>query len=341
MTSFRERGPIPIGIASLIGITLGLLFAFYFKRIPFFANNYTLKAEFADAAGLGPENEVRVAGIKVGKVTAVELLKDHVLVSMQIENGVDIPKRSRAAISLKTILGTKFVKVNALGAGPFFKDGDTIPIRQTSIPFEIYQAANAGVHLLQEIDAKALNEGFKALASITDDPNRNLARTLEGSAEVTQAIASQGDALQSLIEHGEELLAALDESSPDIQALLTNGDKAIELLARRRATVQALLINTERLLASFGDLLKDNRSRIDRILNDLHAVLLIVDAKLADLEQAVRLLGPSSESFGRVVWRGRWAAICVAALQAKVTVAGVPVTATAGTGPTGPVGCSP
>ena len=137
------------------------------------------------------------------------------------------------------------------------------------------------------------------------------------------------------------MLAALDESSPDIQALLTNGDKALELLARRRATVQALLVNTERLLASFGDLLQDNRSRIDRILNDLHAVLLIVDAKLADLEQAVRLLGPSSESFGRVVWRGRWAAICVAALQAKVTVAGVPVTATAGTGPTGPVGCSP
>jgi phospholipid/cholesterol/gamma-HCH transport system substrate-binding protein len=341
MISFRERGPIPIGIASIIGITLGVLFAFYFKRIPFFANNYTLKAQFADAAGLNPENEVRVAGIKVGKVTRVELLKDRVLVTMQIENGVDIPKHSRAAISLKTILGTKFVKINGLGGGPFFKEGDTIPMKQTSIPFEIYQAANAGVQILQEIDAKALNEGLKALAEITDDPNRNLARTLEGSAEVTQAIASQGDALQLLIEHGEELLAALDKSSPDIQAIITNGDKALELLARRRATVQQLLRNTDRLLASFGDLLQDNRSRIDRILNDLHSVLLIVDAKLADLEQAVRLLGPSSESISRIAWRGRWASICVAALQAKVTVSGVPFQASAGTGPTGPVNCSP
>jgi phospholipid/cholesterol/gamma-HCH transport system substrate-binding protein len=318
MISFRERGPIPIGIASLIGITIGLLFAFYFKRIPFFANNYTVQGQFADAAGLGPENEVRVAGIKVGKVTRVELRRNLVVVSMEIQNGVEIPRRSTAEISLKTILGTKFVKINARGSKPYLKDGDTIPLRQTSIPFEIYQASNAGVELLQEIDAKALNEGFKALAELTRDPNRNVARTLEGTAEVAEAIGSQSDALESLIARGEELVAALDESSPDIQRLLTNSDTVLNLLARRRATVQSLLRNTDRLLGSFGDLLRDNRGRIDSILRDLHAVLLIVDSKLADLEQAIRLLGPSSESLARLTWRGRWAGICVAALEVVV-----------------------
>lgn len=338
MISFRERSPIPIGIASLIGITIGLLFAFYFKKIPFFANNYDLKAEFADAAGLTPENEIRVAGIKVGKVALVELRKDRVIVTMEIEKGVNIPKRAEAAISLKTILGTKFIAIDATGSGPFFREGDTIPLRQTSIPFEIYQAANSGVELLADIDAKLLNDGFEALADLTNDPNRNLARALEGSAEVTGALASQREALEALVARGEEVVAALDESSPDIQRLLTDADTVLNLLARRRATVKSLLENTNRLMGSLGDLLRDNRSDIDTILKDLHAVLLIVDAKLGDLEQAIRLLGPTTESFGRVVWRGRWASICVMALQAQL-VNPAPLTASAGIPPAPPVDC--
>jgi phospholipid/cholesterol/gamma-HCH transport system substrate-binding protein len=258
-----------------------------------------------------------------------------VVVSMEIQNGVEIPRRSTADISLKTILGTKFVKINARGSKPYFNDGDTVPLRQTSIPFEIYQASNAGVELLQEIDAKALNDGFKALAELTRDPNRNVAKTLEGTAEVADAIGSQSDALQSLIARGEELVGALDESSPDIQRLLTNSDTVLNLLARRRATVQSLLRNTDRLLGSFGDLLRDNRGHINSILQDLHATLLIVDSKLADLEQAIRLLGPSSESLGRLTWRGRWAGICVAAIEVVTN----PALPAAAAGVDSPVGC--
>ena len=339
MISFRERNPIIIGIASILGITIGLLFSFYLNKLPFIARKYELRAEFADAAGLTSENEVRVAGIKVGKIKAVELLKDRVLVTMEVQQDVDIPRAAEAEISLKTILGTKFVSIDARGKAPFFKDGETIPLDQTSIPFEIYQASNAGTALLQEIDAQQLNEGFKALAALTSDPNRNLARTLEGSAEIGAVLATHRGDLEALLVRGDELLATLDASSPDIQRLLSNGDKVLELLARRRATVQALLTNTNRLLSSFGGLLRENRREIDSILIDLHAVLVIVDANLGDLEQAVRLLGPSSESLSRITTHGPWADICIMALEASEG----PVTAGVGTGTgdEGPVDCKP
>ena len=340
MISFRERNPIAIGIASIIGITLGLVLAFYANRFPFIAQNYELKAEFADAAGLTPENEVRVAGIKVGKVTDVRLMKDRVLISMEIDDGIEIPRNSPAEISLKTILGTKFVAIDARGDADPYEDGDVIPLEDTSIPFEIYQASNAGVALLEDIDADQLNEGFKALANLTDDPNRNLARALDSGSQVAATLAGRSAELESLLRQGDELLATLDESSPEIQSLLENGDQVLDLLARRRATVQSLLINTDRLLASFGGLLRDNRAHIDSILRDLHAALVIVDRNLAELEEAVRILGPSSESFGRDVFRGRWATVCIMAMNAYIA-GDTPVSA--GTGapgtPQGPVDC--
>lgn len=329
MISFRERNPITIGLVSLILILLALLLVFNLQVIPFIGDTYEIKAEFADAAGLGPENEVRVAGVKVGKVTGVELLQDRVLVTMEIEEDVDVPRGSQAEIALRTLLGTKFVTINARAEGEPLDDGGVIPLEQTKIPFEIYQATNAGVALLEEIDASELNEGFRALADVADDPRRDLARTLDGAAEVTEALASQSEALDSLLASGDELLATLDESSPQIQALIGNSNQVLQIISQRRAAVRSLLRNTELLAGSLGGLLRDNRAEIDSIIADLHATLIIVDSHLAELEEAVRLLGPSAESLGRILWRGRWAGICIFSIE---RVNGLP-------GPAGPVDC--
>jgi len=322
--TFRERNPIVIGIASLIGLGLLLALAFNLNKLPFIASNYTIQAEFADAAGLSQGNEVRVAGIKVGNVIAIELAKDRVLVTMEVSDEVRIPREATAEISLKTLLGTKFVSIDAKKPGRPLEEGDTIPLELTKIPFEIYQASNSGVALLEEIDAEKLNESFRALATVADDPERNLARTAEGAAAVTTALASQADALGSLLQRGDELVATLDESSPDIQRLLTHGNEALEVLARRRATVSSLLRNTDLLMRSFGGLLKDNRSQINALLRDLHATLLIVDRNLAELEEAIRLLGPSSESLARITHNGRWASICIYSIEPIGTTVGPP-----------------
>lgn len=343
MISFRERNPIRIGIASIAILAAMLGVVFYLKDLPFVANEYRLVAEFADAAGLGPENEVRVAGIKVGKVTGVELERDRVIVEMDIKDGVEIPADSTAEISLKTILGTKFVVINARGSGKLLKDGDRIPLAQTTIPFEIYQIANTAVDLLTDVDGKLLNDSFDALADITADPNRNLARTVEGAADVLDSFAGKGASVDALIQKGEQILDTLDRSAPEIQAILRNTNTVLKVLAERRTTVQQLLRNTELLARQLASLLKEKRPQLDAILDDLHATLKIVDASLAEVEEAIRLLGPSSEAFARIAWNGRWASICTMALGASLLPPPLPTDVELGQGPanspTGPVDC--
>lgn len=332
MISFRERDPVRVGIASLAGLAALMAFTFFWNQIPFIARNFELVAEFADAAGISPGNEIRIAGIKVGKVTKVALSEDRVLVTMRIDDETQIPRTAIAEINLNTILGTKYISVDATDPGPFFLDGERIPMSQTKVPFEIYQASNATVDLLQQIDVKQLNDGLRALADIADDPQRNVARTLEASGAATQAIASQSEALVSLIVKGDQLVTALDESSPDIQAVIGNSQRLLSVIAKRRATIKSLLVNTETFTRSLGGLLKDRRTDIDRILRDLHLTLTIVDRNLVEVEEALRLLGPSSESFARIAWTGPWANICVAALATSDE--GGP-----GTGDDGPVSC--
>jgi len=320
-----------------------LILAFSFKKLPFIARSYTISAEFADAAGLSAGNDVRVAGIKVGGVRHVELAADRVIVTLEIRNGIDIPKESTAAISLKTILGTKFVVIDATKPGAPLHGGDTIPLAQTSIPFEIYQIANSAVDLLTDVNGKQLNDAFTALAGVTADPNRNLARTLDGAAKVLSTLGGKRDALDTVIREGEKILATLDSSSPDISKILQHTNVVLGVLARRRAVVQSLLQNTDRLAFQLGTLLRDKRPELNTILDDLHATLRIVDASLGELAKALELIGPSSEAFARITHNGRWADICTYAIEASLPppLPTIPI----GTGPAGdprgPVDCTP
>lgn len=331
MISFRERSPYKVGVASIAVLATVLLLSFNFDRLPFIDTGYTIKADFADASGLSPDNEVRIAGIKVGRVRRIDLAGTKVRVTMSIMKGTEIPQQSTAEIALSTILGTKFVAIDAAKPGPLLGAGSLIPLTRTAVPFEIFQASNKTVSLLTKIDAQKLNEGFRALANVADDPDRNIAKTLGGVADVTGAIASQSDSLSSILSRGEQLVSTLDGSSPDIQAAISNTDQLLSILAKRRQTVQSLLRNTALLTGSLGGLLHDSHPQIDRVLKDLHTTLTIVDANIGQLEEALRVVGPSSESLGRILWNGRWGNICVAALNQIGT----------GTTANGPAGCDP
>src|SRR5687768_4622427 len=109
MISFRERRPAIVGIASIIVIALGLLGAFSINRFPALRGVYSISADLRDAAGLQSGNEVRVAGVKVGKVTAIELRPDAARIDMEIEDNVRIPVETNLEVKLKTLLGQKFV----------------------------------------------------------------------------------------------------------------------------------------------------------------------------------------------------------------------------------------
>lgn len=334
MRPFRERDPFRLGVASLIVVAALLLISFGLNRIPFIAGTYPIEAEFADAAGLSAGDQVRIAGIKVGVINGVELLKDRVLISMKIERGTEIPKAATAEISLNTILGTKFVSIDAKGEPPLMTKGDRIPMRRTIIPFEIFQAANATVDLLTEIDPVQLNQGFRGLAEVSADPGGNLRRALDGASEVAGAVGSQSESLNQLIARGNELLETLNQASPELQALISSSSKLLDVISKRRETVRSLIRNTDLLARSVGGLIRDNRREIDSVLHDLHLALIVVDRNLSELEEALKLLGPSTESFARVMWTGPWANICVAAID-WVNGTGT------GAGTADPVGCDP
>ena len=77
-TPFRERNPVIIGAISLAVIAALMTIAFKAGDLPIIGGGDTYYANFSEAGGLKPNDEVRIAGVRVGKVRGVELDGDQV-----------------------------------------------------------------------------------------------------------------------------------------------------------------------------------------------------------------------------------------------------------------------
>lgn len=107
----KRRSPAVAGALGILVVLLATLSAFFLDSLPLIGAGSTYTAQFSEAAGLKPSNEVRIAGVKVGKVTAVELDGDHVNVDFKVTDAW-VGNETSASIQIKTILGQKYLALD-------------------------------------------------------------------------------------------------------------------------------------------------------------------------------------------------------------------------------------
>ncbi|MDQ4145233.1 MAG: MCE family protein [Actinomycetota bacterium] len=304
--NFRERSPVLIGILSIVGITVGMGLAFSIDKLPFVKQAYEIEADFANAAGLNAENQVRVAGIKVGTVSDIELLEDRVRVTMEIENGTEIPDDTFAEIKLATILGTKFIEIEGRGGSPFLEDGDRIPMERTAVPYEMFQAANEGTGVLEGLDGDALNASLRELAKVVTVTQEELGSALSGLNELGASLNAKDDELKSLLSESNKLTRFLADEGDELVRLIDSSNVVLETVAEQRDEIQSLLESTQFMTKELTSLLRDNRPELDTVLTRLDNVLGVLARNSAHLDVAFEYAGPSTRYFGKVFQQGRW-----------------------------------
>jgi phospholipid/cholesterol/gamma-HCH transport system substrate-binding protein len=101
--------------------------------------SYTLKARFSNVGQLKLRAPVKVAGVRIGSVKAIDLdptrLEATVLLSID-DRFKDLPDDSAAAIFTSGLLGDQYVAIQPGGSPDTFKDGDEFVLTQSSIQLE-------------------------------------------------------------------------------------------------------------------------------------------------------------------------------------------------------------
>jgi virulence factor Mce-like protein len=306
---FRERNPLPLGLAALAAIVIIIVLALNLQRIPFVAGGRTYHAAFAEAAGLKSGEEVRIAGVKVGKVTGLGLDGDHVKVDFQVNDGVRVGDLSRVEIKIKTLLGAHYLAVDP--RGPSRQDpGRTIPVSRTSTPFEVVPAINELSQKINPaaggIDTAQLAKSFNVLSDTFKNSPEEIKASLRGLRRLSATISSRDDELHQLLGRSTRVTQVLADRNQEFTKLITDGDKILQAVSARRAVIHQLLVNTVALSAQINALIDENQAQIGPMLANLQRVNKILLKNQGNLDRTIQLLAPFAKQFTDATGTGRW-----------------------------------
>ena len=167
-TPFRERNPVKIGAISIAVMLALLVAAFKAGDLPLIGGGDTYHADFAEAGGLQANDEVRIAGVRVGKVTGIDLDGDKVKVTFKVDTPSHFGSESGAQIKVKTLLGSMYLALLPKGSGQLEKDA-TIPVSRTQSPYDIVQAFSGLANRAERIDTDRLAKSIDTVADLTKD----------------------------------------------------------------------------------------------------------------------------------------------------------------------------
>ncbi len=96
-----------------------------------------LSATFDDIGGLSVRAPIKVAGVKVGRVSGIKLDEDlRAVVSLELDRGVNLSIDSSAAIRTSGLLGDQYVAVELGAEDESLKDGEEFSFTESALSID-------------------------------------------------------------------------------------------------------------------------------------------------------------------------------------------------------------
>lgn len=226
-----------------------------------------LRVEFAHAAGVRQGDAVRIAGIDIGSVDQVTLRGDHIELSLEVDESTSLGSQTTASIRLATILGTRFVALEPHGTAPL-RDR-TIPLQQTSVPFDLADLIDTGTPILAEVDSTAMREALDSLNAQFQDTPALIPEALEQISRVSDIVNSRNDQIAALARQSATVAALFERNTTVLGTMVSTGTALAGTIVRQRQVIEDVLNDLHAVTTEVGAVVSDNTGPVATLLGQL------------------------------------------------------------------------
>jgi phospholipid/cholesterol/gamma-HCH transport system substrate-binding protein len=301
---YTEAQLLRLGAITLLVMLLVMAAAFNLNKFPGFGGD-TYQAYFADASGLHRGNMVQVGGIRAGRVQDVELDGAKVLVTFEVDHGVDFGEDSEASVEVLNLLGEKYLNLVPAGSGQL--DEDTpIPVDRTSASYDIVGVFGDLTETTEQIDTHQLDEALNVVSDTVNQSAPEIQASFEGIARLSQSVASRDAEIQHLLQSSRDVSTLLADRSTDLVDLMQNSSLVFEEVERRKQAIHRLLVNARELAVELRGVATDNQAQIQPALQEVDELLSLLNSKDKELKATLSALGPYVSILGNIIGTGPW-----------------------------------
>ncbi|MGA4791321.1 MlaD family protein [Nocardia sp. AB354] len=233
----RARRELRFGIAGLVAVVAILAAVGIVYVLPLGKSTY--RAELAEAGSVKAGDSVRVAGVPVGEVTALDLLDDRVRMTFTVDSHVFIGDRTTLDIRMLTVAGGHYVAVAPAGATAL--GSKPIPVDHVSLPYSLEQTFRDAAAPIAHIDAGTLRENLTALQQATTTTPEGIRRMGAALDSIVTILQQQNSDISRTLGVASEFGAALDSVKAQIGQLIGSIGSIETIAAGKRAEIREAL----------------------------------------------------------------------------------------------------
>jgi phospholipid/cholesterol/gamma-HCH transport system substrate-binding protein len=312
LPSLRDVNRRTVAIVSIAVLAAACAFTYAAGQLKLFSDGYQMSGVFTDTAGLKRNDDVRVAGVKVGSITSVrpDFAHGDIVITWRVDHDVTLGAATRADVRTATLLGGRYLRLSGPIGRPYMADVPAarrrIPPARTSVPVTVTDAIAGATHLTGSLDAKAIDKLLTETAKIKTPSSRQLRQMLANFRALATTFNDEYPDIQRLIANSRSVTGTLAAKDAELTRIVTASQTLLATLVRHRDELTATIGQSNRTVRTLTDIIAKNQRQLDTLLSDLHLLTTRLAPNMQALNTDFALLGPTFAQLANIKGNGPW-----------------------------------
>lgn len=227
------------------------------------------RAVFHDATGLSAGDDVRMAGVRVGKVEEVALHGREAMVRFSVAKDQPMYQGTVVSIDFLNLLGQRYLSLEAPHRGARLAAGATIPRSRTRDGLDLSALFNAFKPLFDLIKPADVNELAGNIVQALQGEGPTLRDLGAQTARLTRTLVDRDQVIGAVIDNVSAVMETMDDHRAQFESLVTELDRLTTTIVKNRSQIGATIDAVQLLVTRFSSLLHDGMADVTRDIASL------------------------------------------------------------------------
>ncbi|MBE8517711.1 MCE family protein [Amycolatopsis sp. H6(2020)] len=267
------------------------------------------KARFTDATLLLPNDDVRIAGVRVGQVKDVKIVdKRQAEVEFEVDSGRTLPAGVTAQIKFRNLVGQRYVSLGEGddSSGKTLSPGGTIPLDRTTPALDLTELFNGFKPLFTALNPEDVNKLSYEVIQVLQGEGGTVESLLSHTASLATTIADKDQVIGEVIDNLNSVLDTVNAHTPQLNDLIVKLQQLVSGLAADRKPIGDAIESLGTLAQTTSGLLGEVREPLKNDISALGNLTSALNKNEPELEHFIQFLPTKVSTLTRTADYGSW-----------------------------------
>ncbi|MFW0788423.1 MCE family protein [Gordonia sp. CPCC 205333] len=272
----------------------------------------SMRAYFVDATGLRAGDDVRIAGVRVGRVSQLKVDNGLALVEFDLSSEQAVYPETTASVRYQDLTGRRYLGLSLPGASHAVATGkktlsqNTIGVERTIPSFDVTSLLNGFAPLFGELDPAAVNTLSANIVDALQGNDVSISTLLAQTTALARTVADDDAVIGSIVTNLNAVVATVDRQLTNTDRLVDEMPRFLDAVNRHRGEIGTSVRSVSKMAGDLSATLAQLRSDVTGSAQNTVAITSFLNRDGAKLSLAIPGIGRMANIWSKSTGNGSY-----------------------------------